>query len=156
MEIDHNRLEVLDRERCLRLLATAAVGRVGLTTGALPTVLPVNFVLTPDGIVFRTGWGAKLDAATRNTVVAFEVDDFDPFTHGGWSVVVTGMARELTEPEELEAARALPLAPWGGGTADRYVRISTELVTGRALPAAGGSLAPRRGPVDAGRSHARA
>lgn len=104
-------------------------------------MLPVNFVLTPDGIVFRTGWGTKLDAATRNTVVAFEADDFTTFTHSGWSVVVTGVAREVTDPDEVERVRNLPLAHWGGGDrTDRYVCISTELVSGRRLPEPGGRL----------------
>jgi nitroimidazol reductase NimA-like FMN-containing flavoprotein (pyridoxamine 5'-phosphate oxidase superfamily) len=141
MEIDRNGLEVLDRPACLRRLASATIGRISLTSGALPTVLPVNFVLTPEGIVFRTGWGTKLDAATHNTVVAFEVDDFTSLTHGGWSVVVTGVARELTDPEELESARALPLAHWANRPADRYVCISLELVSGRALPEPGGAMA---------------
>jgi hypothetical protein len=141
MEIDHNGLEVLDRDRCLRLLSSATIGRVGLTSGALPTVLPVNFVLTPAGIVFRTGWGTKLEAATRNTVVAFEADDFSTFNHSGWSVVVTGVARELTDADEIEQAQALPLTRWGGDGSDRFVCISTEIVTGRSLPQAGAPLA---------------
>src|SRR5690606_10684839 len=95
MEIDRNGLEVLGREECMRLLASASLGRLGITTGALPTVLPVNFRLVGDQIVFRTGSGTKLDAATDNAVVAFEVDDMDPVWHTGWSVVVTGMAREV-------------------------------------------------------------
>ncbi len=74
MEIDRNGLEVLNREECLRLLRHATLGRVAITSGALPQVLPVNFRLFGDRIVFRTGLGTKLDAATSNNVVAFEVD----------------------------------------------------------------------------------
>jgi hypothetical protein len=43
MEIDRNGLEVLSRHECLRLLGTATLGRIGVTSDALPTVLPVNF-----------------------------------------------------------------------------------------------------------------
>ena len=71
-----------------------------ITVGALPAVLPINFRLVDDRIVFRTSGGAKLDAATRNAVVAFEVDDMEPLSHTGWSVMVTGMAREVTDPAE--------------------------------------------------------
>src|SRR6187401_2874753 len=66
MEIDRNGLEVLDRAECLRLLSTATLGRIGVQYGALPTVLPVNFVLDGCDIVIRTGRGTKLDAATDN------------------------------------------------------------------------------------------
>jgi uncharacterized protein len=134
MEFDRNGFEIPDRDECLRLLATAAIGRVCLSRGALPTVLPVNFVVTEGGIVFRTSSGAKLEAAAAGNVVAFEADDIDLFSRTGWSVVVTGMARELTGPEELDWARALPLSSWGVADTDRYVCISTELVTGRRLP----------------------
>ena len=97
MEVDRNGLEVLDRDQCLNLLATATIGRVGLTSGALPTILPVNFRLDDDRILIRSGEGAKMDAALQDTVVAFEVDDFDPMNHSGWSVVVTGVAGAITD-----------------------------------------------------------
>jgi nitroimidazol reductase NimA-like FMN-containing flavoprotein (pyridoxamine 5'-phosphate oxidase superfamily) len=41
-------------------------------------VLPVNFCLDAERIVLRTGEGTKLDAASRNAVVSFEVDEIDP------------------------------------------------------------------------------
>ena len=133
MEIDRNGLEVLGREECLRLLAAAPVGRLALHVRALPTILPVNHLVTPWGIVVRTSPGTKLDAALVNSVVAFEVDGFDVMSHTGWSVVVTGMASEITDPEALEHVRRLPLPRWAPGPGDRYVAISLELVDGRRI-----------------------
>jgi nitroimidazol reductase NimA-like FMN-containing flavoprotein (pyridoxamine 5'-phosphate oxidase superfamily) len=133
MDIDRNSLEVLDPACCRRLLAQATIGRVGLTAGTSPMVLPVNFLLTDDGIVFRTGRGTKLDAATQGSVVAFEVDDIDPLSHTGWSVVVTGTAQELSSLDDLERLRSLPVAHWSRGEADRYVCISTDRITGRRI-----------------------
>ena len=133
MERDRNGLEVLDRDECLRLLATATLGRIGVQSGALPTVLPVNFVVDDNAIVIRTSPGSKLDAATRNAVVAFEADWIDALYHTGWSVTVTGVAREVVDPIELERVRSLPLAHWAPGPADRYVSISTELLSGRRI-----------------------
>ena len=140
MEIDRNGLTVLDREACLRHLATATIGRVALTSQALPTVLPVNFRLTDAGVVFSTGRGSKLEAATRGTVVAFEADDIDRTTHTGWSVVVTGVAREICDLDELEAVRYLPLAHWGVDAVERYVCISLELVSGRRIEQHGAAI----------------
>jgi len=134
VEIDRNGLEVLRREDCLRLLASATLGRIAITAGALPTVLPVNFRLVGDQIVFRTGAGTKLDAATQNAVVAFEVDDIDPVWHTGWSVVVTGVAREVTEPDELTRIEVSSIPHWAPDRADRIVAISTEIITGRRIP----------------------
>ena len=142
MEVDRNGLEVLDRRECLRLLALATLGRVGFTSGALPTVLPVNFHLDGDRILVRTGRGSKLDAAVRNAVVAFEVDDFDPIYHSGWSVAVTGVATEISDPTELDAARREPIARWVPAKDEAVVAISTELVSGRRITA--GSFPMRR------------
>lgn len=133
MEVDRNGLEVLPRSECLRLLRTAVVGRVALTASALPTVLPVSFVVDGDEIVFRTGRDAKLDAATRDAVVAFEVDEIDPTTHSGWSVVVTGVAREVTDPGLLSEERVRALPGWGSDGHGRVVALATDLVSGRRL-----------------------
>lgn len=133
VEVDKNGLEVLDREQCLALLATSTLGRVGVSTGALPTVLPVNFLLHGNRILIRSSPGTKLDAALQDTVVAFEVDDFDPIFHSGWSVVVTGVATALRDPDELSAIERLPLAHWAPRPAGHVVAISTEMVTGRRL-----------------------
>jgi nitroimidazol reductase NimA-like FMN-containing flavoprotein (pyridoxamine 5'-phosphate oxidase superfamily) len=134
MEVDRNGLEVLDRDECLRLLDRATLGRVAITSAALPTVLPVNFRLAGDRIVFRTGGGTKLAAATRNAVVAFEVDDFDPVQLTGWSVVVTGVARPVVDRYVLAMLHDLGLARWASGPDGHVVEVSLELVSGRRTP----------------------
>jgi len=128
-------VEELEPAECLRLLATVPVGRVGVTIDALPAVLPVNFVVSDGAVVFRTVPGTKLDAATAGAVVAFEADSYGtPDQPGGWSVLVRGVARELTDPGDVEAARVLPLDSWAwDGAADRYVRIEPTVVTGRRI-----------------------
>jgi len=132
-EVDHNGLEVLDREESLRLLRTAILGRVGVTFGALPTILPVNFRLVGEEIVFRTGVGTKLDTATCNRIVAFEADEIDALSHTGWSVVVTGRAREVTDPAELAGLDPSSIPRWAPVDSQRVVAISTEMVSGRRL-----------------------
>jgi uncharacterized protein len=97
------------------------------------TVLPVAFRCDGRQILLRTGAGSKLEADTDNAVVAFEVDELHPGSRSGWSVVVTGVARELTEPDELTAARRLPLDRWIEGVDGPIVAISLDLVSGRRL-----------------------
>jgi nitroimidazol reductase NimA-like FMN-containing flavoprotein (pyridoxamine 5'-phosphate oxidase superfamily) len=128
-------IEELAPAECLRLLASVPVGRVGVTIDALPAVLPVNFVVSDGAVVFRTVPGTKLDAATAGAVVAFEADGYGPETStGDWSVLVRGVARELTGPDELATANALPLESWAwDGGADRFVRIEPTVLTGRRL-----------------------
>ena len=151
MERDRNGLEILDRDECLRLLASATIGRVGISSGALPTVLPVNFCVHGDRILIRTGEGTKLDAATRNAVVAFEVDDFDPIYHAGWSVVAIGRAREVTDPEELAELRSARLTRWAPHGDGHVIALSTELLSGRRVgpPATVNPTGRRRAPSSA-------
>ena len=140
MTTDGTGLEVIDREECLRLLSTVPIGRIVYTDRALPAIQPVNFTLDGDAIVIRTGVGSKLAAAVRNAVVAFEIDQFEPVTHAGWSVIVTGRAAEVRDPAELDRLEAVSPQPWAPGSRDHVVRIDADLVTGRRIPAA--SAAP--------------
>jgi nitroimidazol reductase NimA-like FMN-containing flavoprotein (pyridoxamine 5'-phosphate oxidase superfamily) len=132
---DRNGLEVLQRDECLRLLERSTLGRVGVTVGALPVILPVNYRLVGDRIVFRTATGTKLDAATHNAVVAFEVDEFDPFFHTGWSVLVTGLAREVTDAAALVELRRAHVPRWAPSGDERIVEVSTEMLSGRRINA---------------------
>jgi nitroimidazol reductase NimA-like FMN-containing flavoprotein (pyridoxamine 5'-phosphate oxidase superfamily) len=126
-----NQLSLLDRDECLSLLGRTTFGRIGLTVGALPVVVPVNYRLVDDEIVFRTGRGTKLDAATHHAVVAFEVDEIDPITHSGWSVMVTGTARRVTDPSQLARIEAQGVPHWARTDVDATVKIPTTVVTGR-------------------------
>ncbi|MGQ0824488.1 MAG: pyridoxamine 5'-phosphate oxidase family protein [Actinomycetota bacterium] len=133
MEFDRNGLEVLDRVECLRLLAGATLGRLAVSSGALPVILPVNFVLDGDRILIRTSPGSKLHAATNNAVVAFEVDSVDTFSHTGWSVSVTGIASEVTDTLERNLIDSLPLAHWAPSPAAHVVAVTTDVISGRRI-----------------------
>lgn len=134
MEFDRNGLEVLDRAECFRLLARSSLGRVAVSVGALPVILPVNFLLDGDRILIRTGEGTKLAAAARNAVLAFEVDEADAFGHTGWSVSVTGTGGEITDREDLQRITTLPLPHWAPNGVGHVIAVSTEFVSGRRIP----------------------
>jgi uncharacterized protein len=133
VQVDRNGLDILGRAESLRLLSGSSVGRLAVTMGALPVILPVNFLLDGGRVLIRTTTGTKLDAATRNAVVAFEVDEVDPFAHGGWSVCVMGIAREVTDPYDL-AYISRPLPHWAPNAPNHVIAMSTELVSGRRIP----------------------
>ena len=133
MQLDRNGLEVLSRRECLGLLAQSRVGRVVVTDRALPAAFPVNFALLEDDVVFLTTSGSKLEAAEGEEVMAFEADDIDPVAQSGWSVLVQGLACVISDPDELARARDLGLQPWAPGRRFQFVRIRSELVSGRRL-----------------------
>ena len=130
-------LEVLEEHECFRLLTSTQFGRVALTVGALPVILPIHYALLDRDPVFRTDPGAKLMAASAGHILCLEADAADPVHHAGWSVLVTGPAEVITDEAELERAKALPLRPWVG-RGDVYVRLKSVLVSGRrVVPLAG-------------------
>ena len=131
MDFDRNGFEVLSRQECLRLLRSSGVGRIGLTSGALPVILPVNYACIDDDVVVRTSRGTKLSAAADSAVVAFEVDQIDPPDRRSWSVMVTGVAEQVTDPDQISRYDGLELPAWAGAEHVCYVRISTDMVSGR-------------------------
>jgi hypothetical protein len=133
VDLDRNGLIVLSRTECVRLLSQATFGRVAVSMGALPVILPVNYRLIDDRIVFRTSPGSKLDAATTGAVVSFEVDSVEPLSHAGWSVIVTGIAAEVTTPAALAAIAEHNVPCWAHGAGDRIVEVPLTLVSGRLL-----------------------
>jgi nitroimidazol reductase NimA-like FMN-containing flavoprotein (pyridoxamine 5'-phosphate oxidase superfamily) len=130
-------LDVLDEAACRERLGRVRVGRVAITIEALPVVLPVNYRVLDGDIVFCTAAGTKLDAAVRNAVVAFEVDEVDVEARVGWSVLVIGHAEEIVDAGEKARAAALGIDPWVDGSATRFVRIHAERVSGRRIAGAG-------------------
>jgi uncharacterized protein len=124
-------IEVLDREACLRLLRSHTVGRLGALSGGRPIVLPINYAMDDDSVVFRTAAGTKLSAAVRGAPVAFEIDHADPLWQTGWSVMVSGWAEEVIDPEAIERLEELPLRPWAPGAKEHWVSVNPEGITGR-------------------------
>ena len=121
----------LPESECRRLLATKTLGRVGLTTGALPRIMPVEYVYEEGVITFRTEHDVKLHAAVHGAVLAFEVDAYDPATGHGWSVHVLGRATVLAAEHEPLPLPTLDAEP--RGERRHYVRLHCEVVTGSRL-----------------------
>ncbi len=133
MSVGDARLRELTREECFELLAGQHLGRVVLVDDRGPLALPVTFVLDHYSVVFRTDEGTKLEAASRQGRVAFEVDGVDEPTCTGWSVLVRGEVTEVTDPSQLARVRRLPLDPWAPGPKAHYVRILPTVLTGRRI-----------------------
>ncbi len=125
-------ITVLTPAECLELLALATVGRVGVSIGALPAILPVHFALLDDSVVFSTWPGTKLDAAANGAVVAFQADAFEPPHPHSWSVLVQGMTSEVTDPGDLTEVGETTMTTWSGEPPTRrWVRISPGTLSGR-------------------------
>jgi nitroimidazol reductase NimA-like FMN-containing flavoprotein (pyridoxamine 5'-phosphate oxidase superfamily) len=132
-------VEVMDEAECLPLIAGGGVGRIGYTSRFGPTVLPVNYEVYEGSIVFRTGFRSSLEEDLRTGIadaeynVAFEIDQMQPVTQEGWSVLVQGAAHFVDTDEELAPILRLGVHAWAGGAKDQFIRIIPTRITGRRI-----------------------
>jgi nitroimidazol reductase NimA-like FMN-containing flavoprotein (pyridoxamine 5'-phosphate oxidase superfamily) len=131
--------EELSGEECKALLAETCVGRLAGVADGKPFVVPVNYVYDGDCVVFRTDPGTKLAGAGFGRV-AFEIDGLDQSQRTGWSVIVDGVATEITDAldRHSKAVRELDLKPWAPGQRGHWVAIEAGSITGRRLRHLGG------------------
>ncbi|MFI1766288.1 helix-turn-helix domain-containing protein [Streptomyces sp. NPDC020800] len=118
---------------CRTLLAMHGVGRLAVPTATGPVIVPVNYSVVDGAIVFRTARGATPSLAD-GCQVAFEVDRIDDAFSQGWSVLVRGPARAVTDTQEQRryTERAYS-TPWAGGSRSLWMRIDPFTVTGRRI-----------------------
>ena len=129
-------VEILDRRECLGLLAGQQVGRLAIMDGDAPLILPLNYALVDETIVFETNDGSKLDAS-RGGPACFEIDGLDPEHRGGWSVVVRGHLHEVTVHDTPELDRLSDRVDSWIGERSHLLRLDSWAITGRRLPGTG-------------------
>ena len=140
-------LEPLDEAECLRLIAPGGIGRLAYTGRYGLTVFPVNYKLHDGSIMFRTSQDSPTDEDLRTGIayaeyeVAFEIDEIDPVSEVGWSVLIQGSAHHMATEAEQAAVRESGVQPWAGGAREHAIRITPLRITGRRLrhPAAPGA-----------------
>ncbi|MGE3619901.1 MAG: pyridoxamine 5'-phosphate oxidase family protein [Acidimicrobiia bacterium] len=126
-------LEHLSTDECWQLVESSTIGRVAVLVDSAPEIYPVNYAAVDGGVVIRTDPGTKLRGLDRSPSVCFEVDGVDAQQRLGWSVMIKGRARVLTDPAELAAAEALDLEPWALGDKLVWIEIEATQVTGRRI-----------------------
>jgi nitroimidazol reductase NimA-like FMN-containing flavoprotein (pyridoxamine 5'-phosphate oxidase superfamily) len=126
-------LQTLSPVECFDLLEPGGIGRVGFTAADGMMMLPVNFAVAAKTIVFRTAPDTLL-ALYAHGKVSFEADCLDEALQAGWSVLVQGRARKVTEEGEIEQLQnRTHLQPWAAGARDVYVRITPARISGRRI-----------------------
>jgi nitroimidazol reductase NimA-like FMN-containing flavoprotein (pyridoxamine 5'-phosphate oxidase superfamily) len=124
-------IEVIEREECLELMRSDSLGRVAVVESGHPVIFPVNYAVHGESVAFRTAEGTKFDATMKGGPVSFEIDQTDRHTRTGWSVIVTGWARVVTDPRIVAELEGLGLEPWSEHRKDNWVVIHPERITGR-------------------------
>lgn len=128
------RVHELDRNECMeRLQRGAFLGRLAYIAEGRPQIVPINYVADGESVTFCTAEGTKLSALAQGAPVAFEIDESRPLYHSGWSVIVTGTAREVTDPGHLARLRSGPLKSWAVSPTAHWIRIAIEHIGGRTI-----------------------
>jgi uncharacterized protein len=125
-------LEILSEHQCRELMASRNLGRIAFPLGDDTEIFPVNYSTDGTIVVFRTGVGTKLAQSTVSRVT-FEVDEWDAAKKVGWSVVLKGVAEEVTRGADpfstaLRTRKVVPLVP---GEHDFWIAIYPATISGR-------------------------
>lgn len=124
----------LSYAECLSRLVKGKLGRVAVSTPNGPRIIPLNYTVMDDAVLFRTTPYSLVGTYARNTTLAFEVDEIDTETHRGWSVVAVGRAVMVEDSDELSAIKAAwDPTPWADGQRRTYFRLTWRELTGRKL-----------------------
>ena len=127
------RIEEIDEAGCRALLATQHIGRVAYISGDEPMIVPVDYELFQDMIVFRSDPGDKVSHIPLSKV-CFEVDaSHDPDVV--WSVIVRGHARDVTTAlnAQYEQMRQTRVPTFATLTDPHWLTIEIDMITGRRL-----------------------
>jgi uncharacterized protein len=125
------RLTEMPAGECRDLMGSTSVGRVAFVDEDGPVVLPVNYVLDGDTVLFRTSPATTIGRHLDSAAVAFEVDEFDDYTQSGWSVVLRGVASFVAD-DELAPDQHRPF-PWADGVRPLVIRVTPVSVSGRRI-----------------------
>ena len=94
----HRRIGQLSREEMDELLSASKVGRLGLSVGDNPYVVPVSYWYSEGKIYFHSSDGKKIQYIKKNPQVCFEVDELAE--DGSWkSVIAYGKVTLATDME---------------------------------------------------------
>jgi hypothetical protein len=126
------KVEALDREECVRLLASQSLGRIAVVISGQPLIFPVYYTVDGNAVVFRTDRGVKIHGAVGSRV-AFETDAPRSACESGWSVLVIGVAELLDSSREAARLSRLAALPWNPGPKEHWVRIRIGAISGRRI-----------------------
>ncbi|WP_030272862.1 pyridoxamine 5'-phosphate oxidase family protein [Streptomyces sp. NRRL B-24484] len=116
---------------CWGQLGTHGIGRVAICGHQGPAVLPVNYLVDGTTIVYRTD-PARAAAVGPGDELSFQVDHFDEYQRGGWSVLITGTAEHVDDPDVVQHLAAQPGGEsWAGGDRRLWIRIIPSEISGR-------------------------
>ena len=129
------RLEPLTPYDCWQLVAQASgpdgIARVVWSGPNGPAIVPVNYTVADGFLWFQTAPGSRLATECADQRVLVEVDEIDPASHTGWSVIVAGRATCVAADQDPGLLGNLLV--WPSGPRELLLKVEAEELTGRRL-----------------------
>lgn len=133
----------LTHQECVELLNAEVVGRVAVHTRIGTRIVPVNYSVVDDAIVWRIMPDSELATHGPGVDGVFEVDHVDHDLRQGWSVIAYGVLEFVDDfTEVLNVRDADDPAPWAAGLRPMYMRMRYKDLTGRRIGYAGPAAVP--------------
>jgi hypothetical protein len=127
----HGNLVDLGEDECWQLLASGPIGRIAWVSSGRPIIIPVNFTVEGRTIYVRTSPYSALVREADDCQVAFQVDDIDPATRSGRTMMAQGRAR-IRYPGPM-TPRGPDVDVWPSGAKAATIVIEVAEVSGRRL-----------------------
>ena len=126
--MDDDIIEVLDDDECWEALRADELGRLAYRLADEVNIVPLNYAVDGETLLFRTAEGSKLLGVVMDADVVLEIDGHDD--QFAQSVIVRGVARVLSEAEEHRVEN-VALRPWLDTLKYNVVEIRPTRITGR-------------------------
>jgi nitroimidazol reductase NimA-like FMN-containing flavoprotein (pyridoxamine 5'-phosphate oxidase superfamily) len=125
-------LRSLSESECWRLLGSHDLGRIAFLVDDWPQVFPVNYSVGEGAVLFRSAPGVKATHGPGSRA-CFEIDGWDDRAGTGWSVMVQGTIRDITEAtdEQARGLRQLSPHPAAPGIRNLLLALVASRVSGR-------------------------
>lgn len=129
-------LRRLTESECRAHLARNRTGRIAVVAPDGPHIIPVNYTVVDEQVVFRTSRTTLLARYAPGSTIAFEVEDTDAASKSAWSVVARGPAEVVDDPAQRDHIRKIwQPEPWADGERDLYLRLLVRELSGRSVGA---------------------
>jgi nitroimidazol reductase NimA-like FMN-containing flavoprotein (pyridoxamine 5'-phosphate oxidase superfamily) len=116
------------------LLRSDVVGRVAFHPPVGLRIVPVNYTVLDDSIIWRTSPHTELGTYGADREAVFEADHLDQRARQGWSVIASGRIEVIDDYDLVVVIRAIQdPRPWAAGMRHLYMRLRIDNLTGRRI-----------------------
>lgn len=124
--------EHLDAAECWRLVGQHGLGRVVFAGDTHAQVVPTSYDALSGTAYFRAPTFGELARRVHDHATSLQVDDIDPGTFTGWSVVMSGTAHRVEDAATVASLWPLDRPdPWFPGARPQWIALPVDELHGQ-------------------------